>query len=103
MGFMRSTEVEAILRNATIHLSFVYMFSFNVTNRTSGAIDCLLVDPARGTACVVFKNGYSYAYLNVSRRAILNLLANKNMSLGFWVNENLVNAKRTFECSLNYA
>ena len=92
-------------RYAKTHLftCFLIMFSFNVTNRTSGAIDCLLVDPARGTACVVFKNGYSYAYLNVSRRAILNLLANKNMSLGFWVNENLVNAKRTFECSLNYA
>ena len=79
------------------------MFSFNVTDRSSSAIRCLLVDPIRGTACVDFQNGYSYAYINVSRRAILNLLANKNMSLGFWVNENLVNAKRTFECSLNYA
>jgi hypothetical protein len=73
------------------------MFSFNVTDRTSSAIRCLLVDPIRGTACVIFKNGYSYAYINVSRRAITNLLMNKNMSLGFWVNENLINSKRVFE------
>jgi len=73
------------------------MFSFNVVDRTSSAIDCLLVDPIRGTACVIFKNGYTYAYINVSRRAITNLLLNKNMSLGFWVNENLINTKRVFE------
>lgn len=72
------------------------MFSFNVANRSSDAISCLLVDPIRGTACVEFTNGYSYAYTNVSRRAILNLIANPNMSLGFWVNANLVNAKRCY-------
>jgi hypothetical protein len=33
----------------------------------------------------------------VSRRAILNLLAQPNMSLGFWVNQNLVNATRVYE------
>ncbi len=86
-------------RYSETHLStcFITMFSFNVVNRTSSAIDCLLVDPMRGTACVIFKNGYSYVYLNVSRRAIVNLLMNKNMSLGFWVNENLINTKRVFE------
>lgn len=78
------------------------MFSFNVTDRTSSAINCLLVDPIRGTACVEFKNGYSYAYINVSRRAILNLLAQPNMSLGFWVNNNLVNATRVFESYLQF-
>lgn len=72
------------------------MFSINVTDRTSSAIRCLLVDPIRGTACVIFKNGYTYAYINVSRRAIVNLLMNKNMSLGFWVNENLVNSERVY-------
>lgn len=78
------------------------MFSFNVTDRTSSAIRCLLVDPIRGTACVDFKNGYAYSYINVSRRAILNLIAQPNMSLGFWVNQNLVNATRVHEVSLNY-
>ena len=73
------------------------MFSFNVTDRSSSAIRCLLVDPIRGTACVDFQNGYAYSYINVSRRAILNLLAQPNMSLGFWVNQNLVNATRVYE------
>jgi hypothetical protein len=76
------------------------MFSFNIVDRTSSAIDCLLVDPIRGTACVIFKNGYSYAYINVSRRAIANLLLNPNMSLGFWVNANLVNSTRVYETAL---
>jgi len=75
---------------------------FNVTNRTSSAIRCLLVDPIRGTACVEFKNGYAYSYSNVSRRAIINLLAQPNMSLGFWVNNNCVNAKRTNTLSLQF-
>ena len=94
MAFHASdAEVEAILRDAPIHLSFVYMF--NVTNRTSSAIRCLLVDPIRGTATVEFKNGYAYEYTNVSRRAITNLLLNPNMSLGFWVNQNCIRPERT--------
>ena len=72
------------------------MFSISVANRSSDAINCLLVDPIRGTARVEFKNGYSYGYSNVSRRAILNLIAQPNMSLGFWVNANIVNAKRCY-------
>ena len=79
------------------------MFSFNVTDRTSSAIRCLLVDPIRGTACVIFKNGYTYSYINVSRRAILNLIAQPNMSLGFWVNANLINGKRVYENALALA
>jgi hypothetical protein len=47
------------------------------------------------TATVTFKNGSTYHYKNVSRRAMLNLMLNKNMSLGFWVNTNLVNNSRT--------
>ena len=31
-----------------------------------------------------------YEYTHVSRRAIANLLLNPNMSLGFWVNDNLL-------------
>ena len=86
----------------TYPLVFCFMFSFNVTDRTSSAIRCLLVDPIRGTACVDFKNGYAYSYINVSRRAILNLLAQPNMSLGFWVNNNLVNATRVYENALQH-
>ena len=80
------------------------MFNINilVTHRTSGAVAHLTVNPVRGDVLVEFQNGYAYSYSNVSRRAILNLLANKNMSLGFWVNNNCVNAKRTNTQSLQF-
>lgn len=42
-----------------------------------------------------FKNGHMYEYKNVSRRAIANLMANPSMSLGFWVNRNLLDVTRT--------
>jgi hypothetical protein len=71
-----------------------------VTNRTSDAVYQLLVNPFYGTVLVEFRNGYSYQYSNVSRRAIANLLLNKNMSLGFWVNENCINAARTSTLAL---
>jgi hypothetical protein len=44
---------------------------------------------------VEFASGHAYEYTNVSRRAIANLLMNRNMSLGFWVNQNCINSKRT--------
>ena len=73
---------------------------FTVTRRTSDAVAQLIVNPVLGDVLVEFKNGYAYQYTNVSRRAILNLLANKNMSLGFWVNNNCINTKRTNTLSL---
>ncbi len=39
-------------------------------------------------------NGNSYAYGNVSKRAIVNVLFNPDVSLGFWVNNNLVQSER---------
>ena len=71
-----------------------------VTRRTSDAIDTLLVSPVLGVVLVEFTNGYSYEYTNVSRRAIMNLLINPNMSLGFWVNQNCVRPERTACLSL---
>jgi len=71
-----------------------------VANRTSDAVHQLLVNPFFGVVLVEFRNGYCYEYKNVSRRAIANLLFNKNMSLGFWVNENCINAERTTTLSL---
>ena len=58
--------------------------------------DCgnLAVDLLNGTASVLFNNGAVYNYTNVSRRAIANLMLNPNMSLGFWINANLVDNKR---------
>ena len=66
-----------------------------VAPRTSDAIAQLLVSPVLGVVLVEFANGYAYEYTNVSRRAILNLLMNPNMSLGFWVNQNCIAPKRT--------
>ena len=45
-----------------------------------------------GFVLVAFKSGKTYAYSNVSKRAILNLYLNQNMSLGMWVNENCIKA-----------
>ena len=77
----------------TVHFTFIHMF-ITVSPRTSDAVAQLQVDPLNAVAFVEFTNGYAYEYTNVSRRAIANLLLNPNMSLGFWVNKNLVNTKR---------
>ena len=68
------------------------MSSFIVRN--SSCADGVAVDILTGTASVLFANGSVYNYTNVSRRAIANLLLNRNISLGFWINENLVDSKR---------
>ena len=72
------------------------MFSMFITvpNRTSTAIESLQVDGLNSQAYVTFKNGNSYAYGNVSKRAIINVLFNPDVSLGFWVNNNLVQSER---------
>ena len=58
--------------------------------RTSEAIEAIKVDPVNGTVITRFRvNGYEYKYSNVSRLAIINLLMPPNMSLGFWVYNNL--------------
>ena len=67
-----------------------------VPNRTSTAISSLQVDGLKKQAYVTFKNGKSYAYGNVSTRAILNVLFNPDVSLGFWVNNNLVQSDRAY-------
>ena len=78
------------------------MFNQIVPVRSSDAVYFMTANPLTGTVNVTFKGGRSYKYSGVSRRAILNLLANPNMSLGFWVNENCVNTKRT-NVAFNYA
>ena len=67
----------------------------NVTNRTSSAIQDLQVDALNSQAIVTFKNGNTYVYGNVSKRAILNVTFNPDVSLGFWVNNNLLKSERT--------
>ena len=67
----------------------------NVAPRTSDAIQQLLVSPALGVVLVEFTSGHAYEYTNVSRRAIINLMMQPSMSLGFWVNKNCVQSERT--------
>lgn len=62
--------------------------------RNSEVTNGIGVDLLSGTASVLYTDGSVYDYTNVSRRAILNLMCNPNMSLGFWINANLINADR---------
>ena len=67
------------------------------TTRFNSDCASITVDALRGTATVLYNNSNKvYRYFNVSRRAILNLVANPNMGVGFWINANLF-AKRV-EC-----
>ena len=67
---------------------------FTTTRFNSDCAD-VHVDALRGSAVVIFKNSNKvYRYFNVSRRAILNLIANPNMSVGFWLNANVINNER---------
>ena len=67
----------------------------DVPTRTSSAVKSLSVDALAGEAIVTFKNGLTYLYENVSKRSIINLLFNPDVSLGFWVNNNCRNSDRT--------
>ena len=93
--------IAAPTRTQPLFTCFHYMF-ITVAPRTSDAIAQLLVSPALGVVLVEFTNGYAYEYTNVSRRAIMNLLMNRNMSLGFWVNQNCIKPERTQSLALNY-
>jgi hypothetical protein len=68
----------------------------NVTNRTSSSIESLQVDALSKQAIVTFKDGNTYAYGNVSTRAIILLMFSPDVSLGFWVNNNLVKSERAY-------
>jgi len=65
-----------------------------VPYRSSSAIKNLQVDALNSKALCTFTNGRCYEYDNVSKRAIINVLFNPDVSLGFWVNNNLVNTQR---------
>ena len=60
---------------------------FTISNRSSSCVEFINVNPFTAYVVVGFKNGSIFHYENVSRRAILNLMINENISLGFWVND----------------
>ena len=70
-----------------------------VPYRSSSAIKNLQVDALNSKALCTFTNGNVYEYENVSKRAIINVLFNPDVSLGFWVNNNLVNTERAEQIS----
>ena len=64
------------------------MFGYTIVNRRfSDAIEFAAVNVLQGRCIVRFTNGYEYLYKNVKRTKLINLLVNKNMSLGFWIQE----------------
>ena len=68
-----------------------------ISKQSSSFVDYVITDLLRGTVSVYLKNPTGiqrYAFKNVSRRAIANLMTQPNMSLGFWVNSNCFNSLR---------
>ena len=63
---------------------------FPVQFRTSDCVERMYVDPINGLVQLAYRKGAVYEYSHVSRKAIINLLMNPNMSLGLWVNDNLL-------------
>ena len=70
-------------------LLFFITLIMSVIVRESNAVDCIYTDTLAGRCDVLFKNGSCYSFKNVSRRALLNLKLQPNISLGSWVNHNL--------------
>ena len=61
------------------------------TYRLNGTCADVYVNALRGCATVIFKDSNKvYRYFNISRRACLNFVLNKNMSTGFWLNDNVI-------------
>ena len=78
-----------------VHLIQFIMFNklFNniiVRHGHSDCADYIIANVADGVARVAYKNGNVYEYTNVSRRALFNLINNENVSLGFFINNNLL-------------
>ena len=69
----------------------------SVPKRSSTFVKDLKVDLRNSKAVVYLDDGSVYGYRFVSKRAILNVLFNPAVSLGFWVNRNLFQSSRAVE------
>ncbi len=70
------------------------MFNLSTVRFNSTCAD-MTANVIDGSVTVMFNNSNTiYRYFNVSRRAIFNLCNNPNMSIGFWLNSNVINNKR---------
>lgn len=63
-----------------------------VPHRTSDCVECMYVNPITGVIQVALHKGNVYEHTEVSRKAIINLLLNRQMSLGLWYNHNVQSA-----------
>jgi len=66
---------------------------FNNTVVSHGHSDCadrIVANVKDATATVYYTSGSVYLYTGVSRRALINLIINDNISLGRWVNDVLL-------------
>ena len=71
------------------------MFNKFINNQVirHGHSDCAMYVVANvkdATAVVRFTNGCTYKYTNVSRTALIKLIMQPNISVGRWINDNLV-------------
>jgi hypothetical protein len=82
-----------------IHFHFIQSFMqlFQSLTRPSvvrhGHSDCahyVIVDVLNASCIVSFVSGNVYSYENVSRRALVKLLLQDNISLGRWINDALL-------------
>ena len=76
--------------NCTLHFTFIMFNLSSIVRRSSTAADYIVADVMSGTCTVAYKNGHTYDYTNVSRRALFNLINNESVSLGFFINNNLL-------------
>ena len=67
---------------------------FTTFRNNSSAVEGMTANVLTGKVIAKFKDDSLYVYTNVSRRAIANLIANPNMSVGFWLNANVINNER---------
>ena len=92
-------EINKINYNSSQIVLYKFSIMFIIPKaRTSTCVEAIAVNPFTATAVLRFaKNGYEYKYSNVSRKKILNLLLNPNMSFGFWVQDLVKDAVLDFD------
>jgi len=88
IGIVQSwTHIQLTLSN------FMFNNFFNNTVVSHGHSDCAdrnVANVKDATATVYYTNGSVYLYTGVSRRALINLIVNDNISLGRWINDVLL-------------
>ena len=90
VSFHDDFTIDVILLTYTFYLMFNIFKSQIVNHGASECAQYIVANVAEATAVVRYKNGETYKYTNVSRRALFNLILNDNISLGRWINDCLV-------------